>query len=87
MDFLKPLRTHSDVAIGTIAGVVLAPPILNKVSAMFDLGPYEGLLVSCGVAAGSLLAFGKSKPEMAVAFASVFLAVALASLIPQLQTA
>lgn len=86
MDLLEPLQTHSDIAIGTVAGVILAPPILSKVSSMFDLGQYEGLLISTGVAVGTLAAFGKSKPKMAVAFASVFLAMSLAALIPQLQS-
>ena len=86
MDFLKVLKTHQDVVVGVGAGVLLAPSISQKVSDMFQLGTYEGLIINAGIAAGTLAAFGKSKPAMATAFASVFLVQAVVGLFPQIAT-
>lgn len=85
MDFMKVLKRNQNIAIGVGAGVVLAPTISQQVSDMFQFGAYEGAIVNLGIAAGTLAAFGKSKPEMATAFASIFLAYGVMALVPQLQ--
>jgi len=85
MDFLNVLKRNQDVLIGTGAGVILAPSIVQKLSDMFQLGSYESLIIELGIAAGALAVLGKSKPEMATAFASVFIAYAALDLVPQLQ--
>jgi len=85
MDFLNVLKKNQDILIGTGAGVILAPSIVNTVAGMFQLGTYEGLIVNLGIAAGTLAVVGKSKPQMATAFASVFIAYAVLGLVPQLQ--
>jgi len=86
MTMFNVLRKNSDVAIGAIGGVIAAPFVLPKVATMVDLGQYTGLVWSLGIAAGVLALGGKARPEMAVAFSSVFLAHAIAAVFPQITT-
>lgn len=79
---IDQLSKHSDIVVGTAAGVLLGPIALAQLESMFDLGQYEGLIVRVGVAVGALYVFGKSKPQGAVAFATVMLASALATFLP-----
>jgi len=79
---LDLMSKHSDAAIGAAAGVLAGPFILNQLGSMFDLGQYEGIIISVGVGIGALYVFGKSHPQGAVAFAAVMFAYALASFLP-----
>jgi len=80
---LDVLKKHSDIAIGAIGGVIAVPYVLPRAAALVDMGQYTGLVWSLGIAAAALAVGGKARPEMAVAFASIFLAQAIAAVFPQ----
>ena len=76
------VKSQSDILIGGVAGVIAAPIVINKAGALINLGEYSTALISVGVGVAAIM-FGKTKPKMAMAFASVCFANALAPMLTQ----
>lgn len=83
----KLLKSESGVAIGTIAGVLIAPTLRSTAEAIIPvhIGAYTPVAVDVGLAALALWLLGGRDKGMAVAAAAVFLADAITLFLPELK--
>ena len=81
---IETLKANRGAVLGASLGVVAAPFLLTKASSWVDLGRYNDLIWSLGAAALAVLLVKGKSDAGAAAFAGVFLAHGVASVVPQI---